>query len=161
MRLYCFTNYYLNSVAQGIQPLHVLGDMFVKYRGSNTDAAKMLWEWASNHKTVICLNGGNRKDISDTFDLLYQYAPKCSLPFGKFHEDEDSLGGLMTSCGVVLPASYYDAMNWRKAYDSGLPVASTPTTSYYFPNESGVMVYTEGTPSWTIINTAKSCPLAR
>lgn len=111
MRLYTFTNYYLSSIQQGIQPLHVVGELFVKYedRESATQQRHVLYKWAREHKTVICLNGGAAADIVEIYNALaLRIAPVLRLPFADFHEDEYSLSGIRTSVGIVIPKHIYD-----------------------------------------------------
>ena len=63
MRAYTFTNFMLNSVAQGIQPGHCLVDMTRKYTRYSGPAAETMADWADNHKTMINLNGGGYGNI--------------------------------------------------------------------------------------------------
>jgi hypothetical protein len=108
MRFYSFTNFYLSSIQQGIQPAHCIADLFVKYADESPQRAALL-DWAANHKTMICLNGGNAAGIKEVYEALHQVGTVLELPFGKFHEDEQSLDGTMTCCGIVVPQPIYDA----------------------------------------------------
>lgn len=117
MRLYTFTNFYLSSIQQGIQPAHCIADMFVKYADESEQRA-MLFDWAANHKTMICLNGGNAAGIRELYDQLSAICATLQLPFGKFHEDDQSLDGTMTCCGVIVPEYIYEfAAEFRKNPD--------------------------------------------
>ena len=105
MRAYFFTNFYLNSLSQGIQPAHCIADMFVRYNKPNptfadTASRNRLYDWADNHKTIICLNGGANQDIHDTFVRLKVIGEALHLPYGDFHEDHYSLGGIKTCCVI-------------------------------------------------------------
>lgn len=108
MRFYSFTNFYLSSIQQGIQPAHCIADMFVKYADESPQRA-MLYDWAGNHKTMVCLNGGNSAGIREIYDVLQELGTVLELPFCKFHEDEQSLDCTMTSCGIVVPQPVYEA----------------------------------------------------
>jgi hypothetical protein len=111
MRLYTFTNYYLSSIQQGIQPLHVTSELFVKYPNEQHDINSpdyLVWEWAKNHKTVVCLNGGNNADLHDSLALISTFAKDLGLPWAYFREDAESLAGAMTSLGVIVPAKLYE-----------------------------------------------------
>lgn len=108
MRLYTFTNFYLSSIQQGIQPGHCAVDMAVKYCKLNTTAALTFWDWAKNHRTMICLNGGNAAGIRDTWNQLVRLGEQLDLPVEAFNEDYDSLDNAMTCCGIVVPSSIYD-----------------------------------------------------
>lgn len=106
MRLYTFTNFYLSSIQQGIQPAHCIADMFVKYQDETT-TRDVLFDWATNHKTLICLNGGNAAGIREIIAVLDEVAPTLGLPYGYFREDKQSLDETMTCCGIVVPEPIY------------------------------------------------------
>jgi hypothetical protein len=108
MRLYSFTNFYLSSIQQGIQPAHCISDLFVKYADESAERAVLL-DWATNHKTMICLNGGNAAGIREIYANLTALGGAIQLPFVKFHEDAQSLDGALTSCAIVIPQPIYDA----------------------------------------------------
>ena len=108
MRLYTAGNYYLSSIQQGIQGAHVLGELFTKYGENTTGGGYYLYDWARNHKTMICLNGGNASALREFYALLQSPGNKL-LPYAKFHEDEQSLDNAMTCVGVVVPARIYEA----------------------------------------------------
>lgn len=109
MRAYTFTNCYLSSIQNGIQPAHCLVDMFVKYLPySVSPEFNAYLNWATNHKTMICLNGGNAAGVQDIYNTLQEIAPVLGLPFGKFNEDEQSLNGVLTCCGIIVPEAMYE-----------------------------------------------------
>lgn len=108
MRLYTFTNYYLNTISQGIQPAHCLGELFMKYQGPSQEQS-VLHDYAKNHKTMICLNGGDYHGVLDCANQLERFGDALGLPYANFHEDQQSLGGLMTCCGIVVPTHIYEA----------------------------------------------------
>lgn len=111
MRLYTFTNVYLNSISQGIQPAHVVHELMVKYtehQHQRVGEGKMLFDWAKNHKTIISLNGGNNSGIRNTLDTLDRIGPHLNFPFAHFYEDDQSLGTMMTSVGIIVPKYLYD-----------------------------------------------------
>lgn len=57
---------------------------------------------------MIVLNGGNNLAMNDTFNILrYLDEQGIHYPYAKFHEDDASLGGLLT-CAVVLPFEVYE-----------------------------------------------------
>lgn len=107
MRAYSFTNFYLNSISQGIQPAHALVDMFTKYTDESPQKA-VLFDWAINHKTMICLNGGNAQGIRDVWQNIIRLGSALQLPFQKFHEDEQSLDGSMTCVAIIVPTYIYE-----------------------------------------------------
>jgi hypothetical protein len=108
MRYYTFTNFMLSSIQQGIQPAHCIHETFIKYSDESRQRAVLL-DWATNHKTMICLNGGNAQGIRDCYTKVEELCTILQLPFCKFHEDEQSLDMTMTCCGLVVPEYIYEA----------------------------------------------------
>lgn len=97
MRLYSFTNYYLSSIQQGIQTAHMVAEMSLK---NDPD----FISWAQRHKTIIVLNGGNSRDIAETYLFLINRGNEFSISM--FKEDKDSLDDAMTCTGIVLPTLF-------------------------------------------------------
>jgi hypothetical protein len=165
MRLYSFVNFYLSSIQQGIQTGHLSVDMVMKYgtQGCNELIQRNICEdWARNHKTYITLNGGANADIISTYDTLSEICPELKLPFCNFHEDELSLGGIMTCCGVVVPEKYYGAINARTFVEKYLDDRLIYNSSYFYINEDeSFNEYELNSPEWKLINLIKSCSLAR
>ena len=100
MRAYFFGNMYLSSIQQGIQAAHVTAEMFCQWGGDRT-----LQEWADDHKTMILLNGGYLETMEDLWGFINE--GDHDYPYAKFHEGLDSLGGVLTSVGIVLPEKIY------------------------------------------------------
>lgn len=150
LRLYTFCNFYLSSIQQGIQSAHVTHSLFVKY--PTVESNPLLWDWAQNDKTMIVLNGGTHKDIAQAYQLVSDLGLQhdgVALPFESFSEDEESLGGIMTSFGIVLPKQLYD-------------VKYVPETgNYVFSDDDSTVEYKFGTPEHTFLKMLKSCGLAR
>jgi len=124
LRLYAFVNFYLSSIQQGIQTGHASVDLVRKYRadadtaeevGNYDKNVRMVEDWADNYKTYITLNGGNHAGIKKALEL----AEKSGFPFVAFHEDEASLGGLMTAVAVVLPDYIFNLRKVKYDADSG------------------------------------------
>lgn len=119
MRLYTFTHFMLSSMAQGIQPLHATVEMFNKYTPTPYNNFEMvdeyklflLREWAYNYKTAICLNGGVSTSLNDMYNFLDDI--DNIYPWAEFYED-DSLGGLMTSIALVIPAKIYKMAEFQR-----------------------------------------------
>jgi hypothetical protein len=86
--------------------------MFTKYQNCTDDhgiaASRVLNDWADNHKTAIFLNGGNAASVRAVYDQLWGFGHTLSLPFDLFHEDQESLGGTMTACGIIVPTLVVD-----------------------------------------------------
>lgn len=169
LRLYTFVNFYLSSIQQGIQSAHVVHTLFTKYPTEANN--QMLWDWAKNDKTMIVLNGGANADIDEISETLYNLRGHSiinNMPMACFEEDEQSLGGIRTAVGIVVPDFYYNAVKTRND-------AYTWTTSneqlYIAPNSYIVWedkskarathVYLEGSAEHTFVSMLKSCTLAR
>jgi len=111
MRAYFFGNMYLSSIQQGIQAAHVTHELFTKYEISEIQQSEYnelgdsLWDWATNHKTMILLNGGYADNLRNLISIFDD--PKNPYPWASFNEGEDSLDGALTSVGIVLPEKIY------------------------------------------------------
>lgn len=97
----------MSSIQQGIQAFHVLGEMMLKYDEPELMVDRQFHNWLEHHKTVVCLNGGNNAKLKAFYDLLNR--EDNPYPFAKFHEDEDSMDGMLTSVGIVVPEKIYKA----------------------------------------------------
>jgi hypothetical protein len=104
MRCYHLNNMYMSSIQQGIQSAHAQMELFVKYQ-QTTKQKSMLCDWATNHKTMIVLNGGFMSDMIDAYTFLD--SDKNPYPYTKFHESEEALGGILTNIAIVLPEKSY------------------------------------------------------
>ena len=105
MRFYAVGNMYLSSIQQGIQAAHCVAEM-MRSENLHRERTNMIIDWAHDHKTIICLNGGNNKSLNDFYDLVrYQQ----QFPVAQFHEDQDSLAGMLTCVGIIVPEEIYEA----------------------------------------------------
>ena len=107
MRAYFFGNMYLSSIQQGIQAAHVVSEMFTQYPDREEKDSSFLWEWAIHHKTMILLNGGYMETMEELMNFFKTI--KNPYPWSPFYEGHDSLGGILTSIGIVLPEKIYKA----------------------------------------------------
>lgn len=109
MKLYSFVqSLHLNNLQAGLQTGHLISDMFMKY-DSKCKKGKDLREWASNHKTIIILEGGNCLKLEENYEILKIFSKQLHLPIAKFNEDE-SLNGALTCVGIITPTGleYYE-----------------------------------------------------
>ena len=114
MRFYSFTNWMLRPIQQGIQPGHAAVELLLKYSSFSSDVrAHMVWDWAQNHKTFMCMNGGNSDGLRDL--LKFFDDPRNPYPYATFHEDAQSLDGIMTCISIVLPEEIYEAAAIERA----------------------------------------------
>jgi len=113
LRFYCFVNFYLSSIQQGIQTGHAAVDLVRKYALDGEEdpsveelrRAAVVVDWADNHKTFIILNGGDNDGISHAQNII----SATDLPWAKFHESEGALDGLRTCVGAVIPDFIFNA----------------------------------------------------
>lgn len=119
LRFYTFVNYYLSPIQQGVQTGHAAVDLVRKYCGNGPIdltikqyQVDLVEEWADNHKTFIILNGGNNASLNATLSLV----EAMNFPYISFCEDERSLGGIMTTVGVLLPDSVFAAQMTDEGY---------------------------------------------
>jgi len=109
-RLYTWQLFQLSSMQQGIQALHVLGELNAKYtftRGGIQHS--ILQDWQIEGKTVVCLNGGNLDALTKVYEIISELGSEIQLPYAIFHEDQQSLGGIATACGIIVPESIWGA----------------------------------------------------
>ena len=167
LRLYTFVNFYLSSIQQGIQSAHVTHSLFVKY--PTFESNSILWDWAKNDKTMIVLNGGAGPDIRGAFEQISQLGIEhftVPLPFECFYED-DSLNGMMTAVGVVVPRSLWETIPAGSAvWAPETPVElGAGSGAYVFDipgqHDSRRITYMPGTREFIFINLLKNCGLAR
>jgi len=103
---------YLSSIQQGIQAAHVVADMFVKYAYHDKEA-EALRDWASDHKTMILLNGGYSETIRELATFFDH--PSNPYPWTEFYEGRDALDGAITDVGIILPAKIYNTAAYLRS----------------------------------------------
>jgi len=109
MRFYGFGNYYLSSLQQGLQAGHAISRLYTRTQ-PGTEGFKILHEWGNHHDTMVLLNGGNALNLQELYDFFIDLKEKgMYLPFQKFHEDQQSLGGALTYVGMIVPERHYEA----------------------------------------------------
>jgi hypothetical protein len=114
MRCYFFGNFYLSSIQQGIQALHAVSEMFVKYHPDDTfgpqpfkkERGDTLMDWARYHKTVVLLNGGDADSLMGIKGFLSRI--DNPYPHDFFEESVGALNQCLTSVGIVLSERMYD-----------------------------------------------------
>ena len=118
LRCYTFGNMYMSSIQQGIQAAHAIGEMFVKYNplqvktlSTNTEDTRysgcvnILYDWATHHKTMICLNAGNNNSLCSLLQLMQ----RADNPYAwaVFYESQEAMQGMLTNIAIILPESVY------------------------------------------------------
>ena len=118
-RCYHFANMYLPNVHAGVQSQHCLAEMFVKYQWIDSgciqelpgevdeSCTEILYDWATNHKTTIVLNGGMSGQLQEIVELFeYKDNP---YPWAFFCESDFALNGALTNVGIILPERIYNS----------------------------------------------------
>jgi hypothetical protein len=107
-RLYTFVaNHYISPLQCGLQTAHVVSELS-RYK-QNTHQAHIFNAWAENDKTIIICGAGNHKGVMDCHaELVRTGGGALLLPVALFREDEQSMNGMATACGVIVPEQYYD-----------------------------------------------------
>lgn len=160
LRFYCFINFMLSSIQQGIQTGHASVELMTSVALSRkvmlSPSDEMALDWAKNHKTYICLNGGNHAAIGVAEDIIAFQNGR--YPHASFYESEEALGGLRTCVGVVLPDYIFNA-TFDKArtfqYSTGHSIYS-----YKNPHTDKETVYEPGHPDYELVCLLKNSRLA-
>ncbi len=112
LRCYTFTIFQLSSIQQGIQAGHAAIELSTSL---TTCSNELVTDWARNHKTLVCLNGGTTKDVLDLVTFLS--GEQNPYPWAKFVEAEDFLAGITTSVAIILPERVFGcAKLYRESY---------------------------------------------
>lgn len=110
MRLYSFAHSFLGPIHKGIQTAHVVSEMASKFDDGAGDDGNMqtFLEWAGGHKTIIILEGGNSDNMLTIRGMVAQCSRTLKLPYTWFCEDAETLNGMMTAVGIIVPAEIYE-----------------------------------------------------
>lgn len=113
-RLYSFVaNHYLSPLQCGLQTAHVVSELSQLQDTKQMHAYDM---WASVDKTIIICGAGNHKGVLDCWAELERTGVSTGLvPGAIFFEDEQSMNGMATACGVIVPQRYWDVV-----YEDGI-----------------------------------------
>lgn len=116
-RLYSITAAgYLSRLQQGLQTAHVVGELFAdtELMSKQRDA---LLAWARTDKTIIILSAFNHGGVIDAYQQLSPLADSLNLPSAIFREDMESMNGMATACGVIVPEQLYDVTAMKSPLD--------------------------------------------
>jgi hypothetical protein len=112
-RLYTFVNHiYMSEKQFGIQTAHLVSTMMnnvAELKGEDMRSYHKVHAWAAESPTIIMCQGGNVAMLTELYEKLKPLAADLQLPVAKFHEDEQSLGGVITCVGVLVPEYLFDA----------------------------------------------------
>lgn len=114
-RLYTFVaNHYLSPLQCGLQTAHVVSELS---RGHALSSARAAFdEWAAKDKTIIICAAGNHQGVLDCHaELVRTGDAALGCPVALFREDEQSMNGMATACGVIVPECY-----WNVVFEDGI-----------------------------------------
>lgn len=109
-RLYSFVaNHYLSPLQCGLQTAHVVSELSTICADEPTAIKRTAFShWAKNDKTIIICGAGNHKGVVDSYAALQNTAAHLGMPVALFREDEQSMNGMATACGVIVPEQYWN-----------------------------------------------------
>jgi hypothetical protein len=133
---YIFTHSYLNTMQQGIQSLHVIGEFI-----ANSTRDDKSWEdvvyWAKNDKTVRILNAGGGTAHEIAYRTAVDLSEKYNLPFSEFVEP-DCYNQITAFGFIVTPELVYNISveRGRSAYESDIDIDSHAVVQFlkHFPS---------------------------
>lgn len=145
----------MSSIQQGIQASHAQMEMFIKYQCSEGLLEEQLQEWATHHKTMICLNGGMNSDLFDIKTLMEH--KDNTFPWSFFEESEAAMGGMLTNIAIVLPERIYETASKIRSREYIL------VNNSVYKGEPYPVFFIEKMTNFEIelINLLNSCGLAR
>ena len=105
---YIFTHTYLNTMQQGIQSLHVVGEFIAKYGPQIVDNNIVIQDefadvqnWATHQKVVRILNAGGSPDFINHMDDAFKLARDNKMAFASFQEPD--CFDQITAFGFIVP----------------------------------------------------------
>lgn len=161
---------YLSDLQKGLQTAHAVSEVYATLPGvdygydalePDDKAAISAYDtWATCDKTIIILTAANHAGVLDAADKIKSAlkAGNINLPHALFREDEQSMNGMATAFGIVVPEMYWNVTAVRNTKEdeelTGIRI------SRYVSNDDPFESYEFGTPEYDLINTLKSYNLA-
>lgn len=166
LRLYTFTNFYLSSIQQGIQPGHAAVRLMLAASVGDMPNSDLLYDWADNWETMICLNGGDYSGVKDLHTFFD--STENPYPFMPFAEEIGAIGPMeiMTSVAIVLPAKIFETaglLRRRNLPDGTTYAYDKLLGEHRFAYREGLTVRTDTFSEWEyeLMQRLNSCGLAR
>jgi len=129
MRAYFLCNSWLSGIQKGIQGTHALTEL-VNLHGGGAVFQAIFDEWATDHKTIIMLEGGNQDNLESWLRFLNTQDTKLpealkpllhqsyTLPYSHFREDKESLNECMTAIVILVSSKLCSAIDDYRTPDS-------------------------------------------
>ena len=129
-RLYSFVNHlYMSPIQWGIQTAHCVSTMMnnaAETKDEDPLSYAAVHKWAAQEPTIIVCQGGNAAMLTDLYVKLVPLAARLGHPIVKFHEDEQSLGGVITAVAVLVPDFLYNCQVVEYDRTTNLPRFKRP-----------------------------------
>jgi len=119
MRAYFFVNSALSGIQKGLQVAHCAVEIGLKATLTSDDfpeLSRQYRRWRQDHKTIVVLEGGFHADLKKICELFLHGvegkrpgANPSDFPWAHFSEDEETMNGMMTAVGIILPERIYEA----------------------------------------------------
>jgi len=130
-RLYSFVaNHYLSPLQCGLQTAHVVGELAHRSNNIEPYIFHIFNEWSSKDKTIIICAAGNQAGVLNAFDELATMQAAIELPIGLFREDEQSMNGMATACGIIVPEKIWGAEMLVDNEDNEVPYVFYTDTGF-------------------------------
>lgn len=158
MRAYFFVNSALSGIQKGLQVAHCVAEINEKYRKKGIWPCNLVcpdqkdarcWntynDWATDHKTIIVLEGGFHDDLKKICELFLHGvggkrpgANPSDFPWAHFSEDEETMNGMMTCVGIILPERIYGAAKEVREGNADLGKHGPEDEWWFSPSLKGV-----------------------
>lgn len=187
MRAYFFVNSALSGIQKGIQVAHCLAEMANKAaiveswpreaQDADPEATQKYLayvDWFTDYKTIIVLEGGfhqNLKEIRYAFEMGFDFkvtgTRESPFPWASFSEDEETMNGMMTCVGIILPERIYEAAKMVREHKSNWVLTDTTGEGDFIKHHRKFAIpkggWSDNFTMWEVelITLINSCPLAR
>ena len=120
-----FVHFALMPLQKGLQAAHVISDIIariinarelmgdtayssVDHKGKPIQYPALVRnvltdQWLHKDKTILIKNGGNTAKLDEINKLLIHSDLVLMFPVGNFFEDQETMGGIRTGVGILLP----------------------------------------------------------
>ena len=165
MRAYFFVNTALSGIQKGLQVAHCVAEFFANFEdeaGHDLTGTNLL-HWAACHKTIIVLEGGFHQDLQEIEALLHDGDFGRGY-FASFTEDAETMNGMMTAVGIILPERIYEAAKILRDRKTDMDRwVKLEESNPHFCRKVGFPGKIEEYTEWEaeLIHLLNSCPFAR
>ena len=153
-RFYSFVaGLYLSPIQCGIQTAHAVSEMSVT---APVHLMPIYNAWAADDKVLIVCQAINHAGVVGAYEQLQQFGDWFNLPTVLFKEDDQSMNGMATAAGIIVPECFYNARANRNDTGQVIQYEYVPTDL----ETSGVVIYAADSAEGAFIEFLKSYRLA-